>query len=62
MIDHPPADNDQLISKISKSIFGAGYNFFGANVHFHLGSEHTIDDVRFDLEMHAVHIPHEKKG
>lgn len=23
--------------------------------HWHQGSEHTIDDVRFDLEVHTVH-------
>jgi hypothetical protein len=25
--------------------------------HWHQGSEHTIDDERFDLEIHTVHYP-----
>ena len=29
--------------------------------HFHALSEHTIDGVRFDLEMHSVHLPDNKQ-
>lgn len=32
-----------------------------AQFHFHALSEHTIDGVRFDLEMHSVHYPDEEK-
>merc|ERR1711934_685173 len=35
----------------------------GANqFHFHTGSEHTIDGVRHDLEMHTVHFPKAAEG
>jgi len=31
---------------------------FNANqFHWHSGSEHTVDDVRMDFEMHTVHFP-----
>jgi hypothetical protein len=30
--------------------------------HFHAGSEHTVDGVRHDLEMHTVHFPKAAKG
>jgi carbonic anhydrase len=31
---------------------------FSANqFHWHAGSEHTVDDVRMDMEMHTVHFP-----
>jgi carbonic anhydrase len=44
-------------SKIAEQIFGADNEFVGNQFHFHSGSEHTIDDKRFDLEMHTVHYP-----
>lgn len=31
--------------------------FNGVQFHFHAGSEHTVDGVRHDLEMHTVHVP-----
>ena len=36
---------------------------YGANqFHFHTGSEHTVDGVRHDLEMHTVHFPKAPEG
>ena len=36
---------------------------YGANqFHFHTGSEHTVDGVRHDLEMHTVHFPKVAEG
>lgn len=40
-----------------------GPTSYGANqFHFHTGSEHTIDNVRHDLEMHTVHFPKAAKN
>lgn len=36
-------------------MFGANAKFTGVQFHFHAGSEHTIDNKRYDLEMHTVH-------
>lgn len=33
-----------------------GIEYFDAQqFHWHAGSEHTVDDVRMDFEMHTVH-------
>jgi len=42
--------------------WSADTTFEAAQFHFHAGSEHTINGVRHDLEMHVVHLPTEKKN
>jgi carbonic anhydrase len=37
--------------------WGGPVRYNGVQFHFHTGSEHTIDGVRYDLEMHTVHLP-----
>ena len=32
-----------------------GYNFLVSNVEFHMQSDHTVDDERYDLEMQIIH-------
>ena len=49
-------------SMIASEIFGADTEFDAQQFHFHAGSEHTIDDVRHDFEMHTVHYPKETEG
>lgn len=49
-------------SKLAETEFGGDTTFNAAQFHFHAGSEHTIDGERYDLEMHSVHLPAEKKG
>jgi carbonic anhydrase len=45
-------------SQLAIDVYGAADNTFDAQqFHFHAGSEHTIDGVRHDLEMHTVHYP-----
>jgi len=48
---------NQFTSKIASNIFGADTVWEGQQFHFHAGSEHTVDGVRQDLEMHTVHYP-----
>jgi len=36
---------------------GLKATFYGAQFHFHSQSEHTINNVRYDFEMHTVHLP-----
>ena len=61
-------DNSGTKGKVSffYSEFGAvlgGPTQYGADqFHFHTGSEHTVDGVRHDLEMHTVHFPQSPKG
>lgn len=52
---------NQFTSKIAETAFGADTTFNGQQFHFHAGSEHTVDGVRHDLEMHTVHYPTETK-
>ena len=35
--------------------YGGDERNYAKQLHFHSGSEHTIDGKRFDLEMHIVH-------
>jgi carbonic anhydrase len=49
--------SSMFTSKIAEQIFGADNEFSASQFHFHSGSEHTIDNKRFDLEMHTVHFP-----
>lgn len=51
----------QFTSKLAETIFGADTTFDGQQFHLHAGSEHTIDGVRHDFEMHTVHYPTEVK-
>jgi carbonic anhydrase len=39
----------------SPSISFANVGYRLIQLHFHVGSEHTVDDVRFDGELHLVH-------
>ena len=48
-------------SQLAGNVFGADTTFNAAQFHFHSKSEHTIDGVQFDLEMHTVHLPPETK-
>jgi carbonic anhydrase len=56
-----PAVEDSIL-KWKPNYFTSEYmnlteTFKVAQFHFHALSEHTIDGVRFDLEMHSVHLP-----
>ena len=42
-------------SEVAQDIYGGPKEFNGLYFHFHAGSEHTVDGVRMDLEMHTVH-------
>ena len=42
---------------MAEKLFGGPTNFEGIQFHFHAGSEHTVDGVRHDFEMHTVHYP-----
>jgi len=44
-------------STYGNSKLNAPLTFEAKQFHWHQGSEHTIDDVRFDLEIHTVHLP-----
>ena len=55
------ADPNYFVSQLAGEVFGADTKFVGQQFHFHAGSEHTIDEVRHDLEMHTVHYPEETK-
>jgi carbonic anhydrase len=56
------ADPNYFVSQIAADVFGAETTFVGQQFHFHAGSEHTINDVRHDLEMHTVHYPDATTG
>lgn len=43
-------------SQHAKNFYGANERYSGKQFHFHHGSEHTIDGIRQDLEMHTVHL------
>lgn len=43
-------------SKYAQLILGADDRFNAAQFHFHSASEHTINNKRFDFEMHVVHM------
>lgn len=43
----------------SPLVMGGTDRFKGVQFHFHSGSEHTVDGVRHDLEMHTVHLASE---
>jgi len=36
---------------------GAPKSFDANQFHWHAGSEHTVDGLRMDLEVHTVHYP-----
>ena len=40
---------------MGEKLFGATDEYYAVQFHMHAGSEHTIDGVRHDLEMHTVH-------
>jgi len=44
-------------SEFAANEFNAQSEWEANQFHFHTGSEHTVDGVRHDLEMHTVHIP-----
>lgn len=56
------ADPNYFVSQLAAEVFEADTKFVGQQFHFHAGSEHTIDDERYDLEMHTVHYPEETKN
>lgn len=50
--------NNHYTSEYAKTVFGLRSAKWDAlQFHMHAGSEHTIDGVRHDLEMHTVHVP-----
>ena len=49
-------DLQKFESQHGKDYYGANLRYTGAQFHFHHGSEHTIEGVRQDLEMHTVHL------
>lgn len=50
--------NNHYTSEYAKTVFGLNSAKWDAlQFHMHSGSEHTIDGVRHDLEMHTVHVP-----
>jgi len=50
-------DLQKFSSWYSQDFLNGPDKFDGLQFHFHHGSEHTIDGVRHDLEMHTVHVP-----
>jgi carbonic anhydrase len=66
VVNLPDLSEDPGTTSFFYSEFGdfmGGPMTYGANqFHFHAGSEHTIDGVRHDLEMHTVHFPKSPKG
>lgn len=44
-------------SDLSRNVYGGDKLFKGVQFHFHAGSEHTVDNRRYDMEMHTVHTP-----
>jgi carbonic anhydrase len=44
---------------MGEKLFGSTDQFNGVQFHFHAGSEHTVDGVRQDFEMHTVHLAKE---
>lgn len=44
-------------SEFASNEFNGASEYEANQFHFHTGSEHTVDGVRHDLEMHTVHIP-----
>ena len=53
---------NMFTSKIGTTIFGANPQWNAAQFHFHAGSEHTIDNRRYDFEMHTVHLAEDTVG
>lgn len=49
-------------SNYAATELGATDRYTGVQFHFHAGSEHTVDGVRQDLEMHTVHVASETKN
>jgi carbonic anhydrase len=47
-------------SDYCKNVLGGPEEFEVKEFHLHHKSEHTIEGVHFDLEMHIVHMPNEK--
>lgn len=47
----------QLTSSFGIEELGTPPIFSANQFHWHSGSEHTIDNVRYDFEMHTVHYP-----
>ena len=50
-ISTPTLDNGNIKVKIN----GTEFTYKIANIHFHLNSEHTINNKTYDMEMHVVH-------
>ena len=50
-ISTPSLDNGDITVVIN----GTEFKYKIANIHFHLKSEHTIDDKLYKMEMHVVH-------
>ena len=55
-------DLQTFTSNIAKDKYGGNKRFTGQQFHFHAGSEHTVDGLRHDLEMHTVHLANEVIG
>mmetsp|Transcript_18168 Transcript_18168/g.31065 ORF Transcript_18168/g.31065 Transcript_18168/m.31065 type:complete len:177 (-) Transcript_18168:483-1013(-) len=60
-LDNTVSGPNKFESLLAQTLFGTDTKFSAAQFHFHSGSEHTIDNKRYDLEMHTVHLPNEEK-
>ena len=49
-------------SNIGTSIYGANSQWNAAQFHFHAGSEHTVDNRRFDFELQTLHTAEDTVG
>ena len=48
--------NNYFTSQHSVDVLGGVKKYSAAQFHFHMKSEHTINGLRFDMEMHTVHL------
>lgn len=58
-VDRAGQKTQTFHSKLADSVYGGGSRYTGVQFHFHAGSEHTVDGVRHDFEMHTVHLAEE---
>jgi len=56
-LDKDGMDIQSFYSHIADTTYNTIQRFNGVQFHFHAGSEHTVEGVRQDLEMHTVHLP-----
>ena len=59
--DLPASDGNSFTSEFAFEKWGAGKKFNAVQFHWHAGSEHTVDGMRMDMEIHTVHVAEEEK-